>query len=116
MAVNEKAYSLVSEQEKSLDSLDYSQILQTESFQNLLREKRSFILPISFFFMAFFFALPIMTSYTEVLNRPAIGSITWAWIFAAGQFIMTWTLCSFYSVKAKKFDRMVNEIIEVAKN
>lgn len=114
MAMNEKAYSLVSEQEQN--SLNYSEIVQSPSFQQLLSEKRKFIVPTSIFFMVFFFALPIMTSYTEVLNRAAIGDITWAWVFAAGQFIMTWVLCSVYSSKAKKFDQMVEDIIEESKN
>lgn len=116
MAMNEKAYSLTSEQGQPQEKLDYSQILQSDSFQNLLSEKRRFIVPISIFFMAFFFALPIMTSYSKVLNQEAFGGINWAWIFAAGQFIMTWTLVTVYSSRAKKFDRMVDEIIADAKN
>lgn len=52
------------------------------------------------FFLLFYFALPILTSYTDVLNHPAIGPITWAWVFAFAQFVMTWVLCILYSRKA----------------
>ncbi|MGV2788144.1 DUF485 domain-containing protein, partial [Clostridium perfringens] len=45
-----------------------------------------------------------------VLNHPAIGPITWAWVFAFAQFIMTWVLCILYSRKAAQFDRMVDDI------
>ena len=61
-------------------------------------------------FLLFYFALPILTSYTDVLNHPAIGPITWAWVFAFAQFVMTWVLCILYSRKAAQFDRMVDDI------
>lgn len=90
--------------------MDYSKIAASAPFQKLLKEKRKFILPMSIFFFVFYFTLPIMTSYFTVLNTSAIGSITWAWIFAFSQFIMTWVLCSLYSRKAEKFDEMAEEI------
>ena len=68
------------------------------------------------FFLAFYFTLPFLTSYSDILNRIAFGAITWAWVFAFAQFIMTWSLCSIYSQKAKQFDKMVEGIIEESKN
>jgi uncharacterized membrane protein (DUF485 family) len=96
-------------------SIDYSQIVQSSSFQQLLREKRGFILPLSLFFLAFYFTLPILTSYSNVLNTPAIGSISWAWLFAFAQFIMTWTLCMMYSKRAARFDEIVEKIKQEVK-
>jgi uncharacterized membrane protein (DUF485 family) len=119
MAGNEKAYK--KEREESLQSvytnteLDYSKIVRSPSFQKLLSAKRSFILPMSLFFLAFYFTLPFLTAYTDVLNQKAYGSISWAWVFAFTQFIMTWSLCSIYSRKAKKFDQMAEGIIEESK-
>jgi uncharacterized membrane protein (DUF485 family) len=91
-------------------SLDYTKIVQSESFKYLMQAKRKFILPLSLFFLAFYFTLPILTSYSTVLNNPALGSISWAWIFAFAQFIMTWTLCSLYSRRAAQFDELVEKI------
>lgn len=88
----------------------YSEIVTSSKFQQLLRSKKAFILPYSIFFFAFYFTLPIMTSYFKVLNTPAIGAITWAWVFAFAQFIMTWGLCIIYTKRAAKFDEMVEEI------
>ena len=34
-----------------------------------------------------------------MLNTPAFGDVTWAWVFAFAQFIMTWALCMIYSKK-----------------
>jgi uncharacterized membrane protein (DUF485 family) len=97
---------------KAGSSLDYTAIVQSTKFQQLLKAKKSFIIPLSIFFFAFYFALPIMTSYSKVLNTPAFGPVSWAWVFAFAQFIMTWTLCILYTKKAVSFDQMVEEIVE----
>ncbi len=52
-----------------------------------------------------------MTAYSKVLNNPAIGAITWAWLFAFAQFIMTWTLVTMYTKKAAGFDVIVDQIL-----
>jgi uncharacterized membrane protein (DUF485 family) len=88
----------------------YSEIVKSSKFQELFRSKKAFILPYSIFFFVFYFTLPIMTSYFTFLNTPAIGPISWAWIFAFAQFIMTWTLCIIYTKRSVKFDEMVEQI------
>jgi uncharacterized membrane protein (DUF485 family) len=90
---------------------DYSSIVQSSSFQELLSEKKKFIIPITIFFFSFYFALPILTSFSTILNNKFIGSITWAWVFAFLQFIMTWGLCMLYSKKAAKFDHLAEKVI-----
>ncbi|MEH7009412.1 DUF485 domain-containing protein [Neobacillus niacini] len=90
---------------------DYSAIVQSSSFQILISEKKKFIIPITIFFFCFYFALPILTSYSTVLNNKFIGSITWAWVFAFLQFIMTWGLCMLYSKKAAKFDDLAEKVV-----
>lgn len=107
-----ETHLLAKKPNKTNNPLDYTAIVQSTKFQQLLKAKRSFIVPLSIFFFVFYFALPIMTSYSKILNTPAFGSISWAWVFAFAQFIMTWTLCILYSKKAVSFDRMVEEIID----
>lgn len=53
-----------------------------------------------------------MTAYSKVLNTPALGAITWAWVFAFAQFVMTWTLVTIYARKATQFDDNVNRILD----
>jgi uncharacterized membrane protein (DUF485 family) len=88
----------------------YAEIVKSRKFQELLRSKKAFILPYSIFFFVFYFTLPILTSYFTFLNKPAIGAISWAWLFAFAQFIMTWALCIIYTKRSEKFDEMVEEI------
>jgi uncharacterized membrane protein (DUF485 family) len=89
---------------------DYSAVMKSEKFKILTAEKKKFLWPMTLFFLGFYFALPILTSYTKILNHNAVGSISWAWVFAFAQFIMTWTLCIIYSRKSARFDQMVEEI------
>ncbi|MFD2372008.1 DUF485 domain-containing protein [Brevibacillus sp. GCM10020057] len=89
---------------------NYAAIIQSASFQELLRRKKAFILPSSIFFFVFYFTLPILTSYFTVLNTKAFGAITWAWVFAFAQFIMTWGLCILYTRRARQFDALVEKI------
>jgi uncharacterized membrane protein (DUF485 family) len=91
---------------------DYSSIVQSQSFQELLSAKKKFIVPVTIFFFCFYFALPILTSYTTILNHRFIGSITWAWVFAFMQFVMTWGLCMLYSKKAAKFDELAEKVMK----
>ncbi|MBS4213459.1 MULTISPECIES: DUF485 domain-containing protein [Neobacillus] len=91
---------------------DYSSIVQSSSFQTLLSEKKKFIIPFTIFFFCFYFALPILTSYSTILNTKFIGNITWAWVFAFLQFIMTWGLCMLYSKKAARFDELSSQVIQ----
>jgi uncharacterized membrane protein (DUF485 family) len=91
---------------------DYTSIVQSSSFQTLLSEKKKFIIPVTIFFFCFYFALPVLTSYTSVLNHKFIGSITWAWVFAFLQFVMTWVLCMLYSKKATRFDELAKKVIQ----
>ncbi|OCA83070.1 hypothetical protein A8F94_18200 [Bacillus sp. FJAT-27225] len=109
MAMKEE---LVGKKSKSA-SPDYTAIVQSRAFKQLLQEKRKFLLPSCLFFMAFYFTLPILTAYSTVLNNPAFGPVSWAWVFAFAQFIMTWALCSIYTRKASKFDALVKEIKEI---
>ena len=95
---------------------DYTAIVKLDSFKRLKGAKKRFIVPCTIFFFLFYLGLPILAGFTKILTRPAIGSITWAWVYAFAQFIMTWTLCMVYSSKAKGFDAMSEAVAaELAK-
>lgn len=91
---------------------DFVRVTESSRFRELIKKKKKFIVPLTIFFMVFYFMLPILTSYTNVLERPAIGDISWAWIYAGAQFIMTWLLCTVYVRRFLKFDKEADEIIE----
>jgi uncharacterized membrane protein (DUF485 family) len=88
----------------------YSKIAASTRFRQLMDRKKRFLLPYSIFFLVFYFALPVMTSYSDVLNESAFGPISWAWVFAFAQFIMTWVMCWLYTRKAVEFDALCEQI------
>ncbi|HZG74010.1 MAG TPA: DUF485 domain-containing protein [Chondromyces sp.] len=92
--------------------VNYEEIVSRPDFKQLISAKKKFLVPLSLFFLVFYFTLPLLTSYTTVLNSPLIGPINGAWVFAFAQFIMTWALCMIYVSKANKFDQMSDDIIE----
>ncbi|MGA8943317.1 MAG: DUF485 domain-containing protein [Thermoactinomyces sp.] len=91
---------------------NYAKIAQSESFQKLLAAKKRFIISMTIFFTSFALLLPIMAFYTDILTRPAIGAISWAWVFAFAQFAMTWAVCHLYMKKAARFDEIRQQILE----
>ena len=99
---------VVREEEKTVD---YVAVYESPQFKQFLKRKQKFIIPFVIFFIIFYFTLPILTSYSTILNTPAIGDISWTWIFAIAQFVMVWTLSSIYVRKANSFDVEAEKII-----
>ncbi|MBS4172646.1 DUF485 domain-containing protein [Bacillus sp. FJAT-49736] len=91
--------------------IDFESIAESKKFKELISTKKKFIISCTIFFLVFYFALPVLTSYSKILNTKAIGEISWAWIFALLQFIMTWVLCTIYVKKAASFDKLAEEVI-----
>ncbi|QKY70715.1 DUF485 domain-containing protein [Lentibacillus sp. CBA3610] len=93
-------------------TIDFEKVEQSGQFKSFMQNKKKFIIPYTLFFLIFYFLLPVLTSYTTFLNTPAIGDISWVWLFAFAQFIMTWVLCTIYVKKAASFDEQAEQIIE----
>ena len=89
---------------------DYSAIVKLDSFKKLKDARKRFVVPVTIFFFIFYLGLPLLAGFTKVLTVPAIGSITWAWVYAFAQFIMTWTLGIVYLSKSKTFDKMAEDV------
>lgn len=98
--------------EKKQRNVDFEKVQSSPDFKQFLSKKRKFLVPMTIFFMIFYFTLPILTSYTTFLNNPAIGDISWVWLFAFSQFIMVWVLSGIYVKKASAFDKEAEEIIK----
>lgn len=93
-------------------AIDYEKIAQMGSFKQLVKKKNLFLWTLTFFFLAAYMLLPILTSYTQILHQKAIGEITWVWVYAAGLFIMTWGFAHLYVAKANTYDKDAKTIIE----
>lgn len=92
--------------------LDYEKLINTPEFKKLSKRKNGFLLFYTILFTAIYGLLPVLTSYTTILENKAIGLITWTWIYSFGLFIMVWTLATIYTKKAAGFDKDVEEILK----
>ncbi|MED3834752.1 DUF485 domain-containing protein [Peribacillus frigoritolerans] len=89
----------------------YRKLIETEEFKELIQRKKAFIVPVTLFFLAFYFVLPILAAYSEVLKGEAFFHITWAWVYALLQFAVVWIGGIAYIKKAAKYDKMAKNIL-----
>jgi uncharacterized membrane protein (DUF485 family) len=87
---------------------EWIRIERTSAFKELVRSKKAFIVPATIFFFVFYFGLPVLAGFTTVLDGYAIGSITWAYVYAFAQFAMTWILMHLYVSRANRWDDLVD--------
>jgi uncharacterized membrane protein (DUF485 family) len=87
---------------------EWVRVERTSAFKELMRKKKAFIIPAMIFFFVFYFTLPFLTAFTTVLNATAFGPISWAYVYAFAQFIMTWSLAYAYIGQANKWDDLVD--------
>ena len=87
---------------------EWVRVERTSAFKELVRSKKAFIIPATIFFLIFYFGLPVLAGFTTVLDGYAIGSVTWAYVYAFAQFAMTWILMHLYVSRANRWDDLVD--------
>ena len=87
---------------------EWVRVERTSAFKELIKKKKAFILPATIFFLVFYFGLPVLAGFTTVLNGEAVGSVTWAYLYAFAQFAMTWILMHLYVSRANRWDDIVD--------
>jgi uncharacterized membrane protein (DUF485 family) len=91
---------------------DWRTIEAEPEFRELVRTKRRFIVPATVFFIAYYFALPVLVGYfPRVMERDVVGEINLAYLFALSQFVMAWVLMALYVRRARTFDRLEHDIV-----
>lgn len=102
-------------EKKAFTEQEYVNISESQEFKTLSKRKTKFIVPMSITFLVLYFLLPLLSSFTQVLDGKAIGHVTWIWIYSLGLFIMVWTFTVIYVKKAATFDKAADEINAKAK-
>ena len=92
---------------------DWAAVEQLPEFRALVRAKRAFIVPASLFFVAYYFALPVLVGYFPVpMSALVAGRINVAYLFALSQFVMAWTLMALYVRRARRYDAMAETLLQ----
>lgn len=93
--------------------LQWEEVAQRPEFKNLLSAKARFIIPMCVFFLAYYFALPILVGLApDLMAKKVYGAVNVAYLFALSQFFMTWIVAIVYAKAAAKFDKRAQEVAE----
>lgn len=91
---------------------DWERIAHDEQFRHLLVKKAKFLVPATFFFVVYYFALPVLVAYVPgLMEREVFGKMNIAYVFALSQFFMAWVLAALYVRVAAGWDREAAEIL-----
>ena len=91
----------------------WERVSGTDGFKDLMAAKARFIVPATVFFVVYYFALPVLVGYApELMSRPVIGVLNWAYLFALSQFFVAWFIAWLYVRAAAKFDIMARRILD----
>ena len=93
---------------------EYSGMVETTAFKELVRQKRAFLIPTVVFVVLFFIMLPILSIFTDVLDGKVVGAISWAYLYAFAQFFLAWVVTFVYWRKADRWDELARRAREEA--
>lgn len=90
----------------------WDRIYASGTYRRMIREKTVTVVAMTVFFVAYYFALPVLVGYwPDLMARRVWGKVNWAYLFAFSQFIMTWAVAYLYMRYAGRFDRTTQRIL-----
>jgi uncharacterized membrane protein (DUF485 family) len=85
------------------DRIDWTAAERSPEFQELVRAKRSFVVPACIFFFSWYFGFVLLAGYAESFMGESIyQGFTVGYALALSQFVMTWVLGVWYVRKANR--------------
>ena len=104
------AHERTAEEEAGLD--EWGRVARMPEFQEMLASKRRFVIPATLFFIAYYFALPVLVGYApQFMSQKVWGPVNLAYLFALSQFFMAWILAFLYFRVAGRFDAMSADVL-----
>ena len=97
--------------------IDWQAAERSPEFRELIRKKRSFVVPATIFFLAWYFGFVILAGYApDFMGREFLtDGLTVGYVLALSQFAMTWILGAWYLRKAdREFDPLAERAAQVA--
>ena len=98
--------------------IDWAAVEQSPEFRELVRKKRSFVVPATIFFLAWYFGFIILAGYApDFMGREFLtDGLTVGYVLALSQFVMTWVLGAWYLRRAdREFDPLAERAAAVAR-
>ncbi len=96
------------------ENIDWEAIERSDAFQELVRKRKSFVLPGTIFFLAWYMGFILLTAYAEdFMSERVSGGLTVGYCLALTQFLMVLVLGLLYLRKsATVFDPLAAKAIE----
>lgn len=93
----------------------WAKLEASPEFIALRRSKAAFIVPACAFFIAYYFALPLLVGYApEFMARKVYGALNVAYLFALSQFFMAWIIAALYVRAANGHDVQAAAVLALA--
>lgn len=84
-------------------AIDWEAIERSEEFQELIRRKRSYVVPRVIFFLVWYLAFILLAGYAEgFMGERIYEGLTVGYVLALTQFVMVWWLAASYVRKADR--------------
>jgi uncharacterized membrane protein (DUF485 family) len=95
---------------------DYERIERSPEFQELVRKRRSFVLPATIFFLAFYMGFILLTGYAEDFMASSVyEGLTVGYCLALTQFVMVFALGIMYLKRADRdYDPLAKKVVDMA--
>ncbi len=97
-------------------AIDWEAIERSDEFQELVRRKRSYVLPRVVFFLVWYLGFILLAGYAEeFMGERIYQGLTVGYVLALSQFVMVWFLAVSYVRKAdREFDPLEDKVSALA--
>ena len=97
-------------------AIDWQAIEASPEFQELVAKRRSFVLPATIFFLAYYMAFILLAGYAEdFMGSSVYEGLTVGYCLALTQFVMVFALGIMYLRRADRdYDPLAARVVEMA--
>ena len=95
---------------------DWEAIERSDEFRELVKRRRSFVVPATIFFLAWYMAFIIVAGYApDFMARSVYEGLTVGYCYALTQFLMVFVLGIWYLRKSDQvFDPLADKVVAAA--
>jgi uncharacterized membrane protein (DUF485 family) len=95
---------------------DWERIERSPEFQELVHRRRSFVLPATIFFLAYYMGFILLAGYAkDFMAESVYEGLTVGYCLALTQFVMVFVLGIMYLRKAdREYDPLAERVVEMA--
>ena len=97
-------------------SYDWERIERSPEFQELVRKRRSFVVPATIFFLAYYMAFILLAGYaSDFMTESVYEGLTVGYCLALTQFVMVFALGIIYLRKSDRdYDPLASRVVDMA--